>query len=170
MSSPQLLTLAGARPKGQHIQAEGPRSAMLPYHERPVPATLPSHEGPSPAMLPSHKRQAHQLGLLHQCGTVLAHSIHHAHGGCPPEAGLGLASHQQGVHQGLGVVLANAHQQVMDQAPHRLHCCVDAGYHLQAHSKAGCRRLVLVDCCQRHGCGLSPGRTEQRWLLPNGVV
>ena len=116
---------------------------MLPYHDRP-----------RPAMLPSHERQAHQLRLLHQCGTVLAHSIHHAHGCCPPEAGLGLAGHQQGVHEGLGVVLANAHQQVVDQAPHRLHCCVDAGYHLNAESKAVCYRLVLVDCCQEHARGL----------------
>ncbi len=74
---------------------------------------------------------AYQLSLLHKSRAVLAHCIHHAHGCCSPEAGLGLASHQEGVHEGLGVVLANAHQQVVYQPPHRLHCCVDARYHLQ---------------------------------------
>lgn len=75
--------------------------------------------------------RGYQLRLLHQRGTVLTHSVHHTHGSGASEAGLGLAGHQQRVHEGLGVVLANAHQQVVDEAAHGLYCGVDACYHLQ---------------------------------------
>ena len=81
---------------------------------------------------------------------MLAHSIYHTHGSLAAEAGLGLAGHQQGVHQGLGVVLADAHQQVVDQPPHRLHCGVDACNHL--HS--GCKGLhSFMEGGERKGGG-----------------
>ena len=77
----------------------------------------------------------HQLGLFYQGGTVLAHSLNHTHGCSASEAGLGLAGHQEGVHESLGVVPANAHQQVVDRAPHRLYRCVDPRYHLYDGTK-----------------------------------
>ncbi len=61
---------------------------------------------------------------------MLADGVYNTHGSCPSEAGLGLAGDQEGVHEGLGVVLADTHQQVVDQAPHWLHCCMDASNHL----------------------------------------
>ena len=81
------------------------------------------------------ERGGYQLRLLHKSGAVLAHGLDHTHGGGSAEAGLRLAGDQEGVHEGLGVVLAYPHQQVMDQAPHRLHCSVNACYHLQQQSE-----------------------------------
>lgn len=82
--------------------------------------------------------RSYQLGLLYQSGTVLAHSLNHTHGCSAAEAGLGLAGDQEGIHEGLGMMLANAHKQVVDRAPHRLHRCVDSRYHLQHVSSCLC--------------------------------
>ncbi len=49
------------------------------------------------------------------------------------------------------MVLANADQQVVYQPPHRLHCCVDASYHLHHRRQlsvtaCSCLQSELVQC------------------------
>lgn len=105
---------------------------------------------------------------------MLADSLHNAHGCSAAEAGLGFAGHQQGVHEGLRVVLANAHQQVVNRAPHRLHRRVDPRYHLHSavdwfvwawqlgmmYTSAQGSELVCVDTAL----------TVSRWAWQLGVV
>lgn len=87
----------------------------------------------------------HQLRLFDQSGAVLPHGIHNTHGGLASEAGLRFAGDQQGVHEGLGVVLSNSHQQVVNQTPDWLHCRVDASNHLYNQARAPCHCMGMVE-------------------------
>ena len=87
-----------------------------------------------PARVCETSQRAHltdKLRLLHQRGSVLAHIVNHAHGGRAPRGGLALAGHQEGVHQGLGVVPPDADQDIVNDHPDRLVGSVDAGNDLQ---------------------------------------